>query len=205
MVQLIGYPPVPENCILIDRDQLEAEVVALYEEHAGGLTRYATNLARSNDMAADALQETFLRYFAERTYGRDIDQPRAWMFQVMRNYLLDRLTSASATRESGGDDLSGLTDPGDDPEDLVHRSEIARSIAASLSTRERECLGLRSEGFSYSEIADVMGLRIGTVGALLARAHQKIRTAATASRAEGTHVAGAVHDLFHGGDFCPSN
>jgi DNA-binding CsgD family transcriptional regulator len=30
-------------------------------------------------------------------------------------------------------------------------------IAASLSIRERECLGLRSEGFSYLEIAGIMG------------------------------------------------
>src|SRR5262249_46034534 len=148
LVQLIPSPWVPDNCSWMDRAQLEAEVVALYEEHSAGLARYAANLARSSDLAADALQETFLRYFAERTYGRTREQPRAWMFQVMRNYLLDRMTSASATRESGGEDLNAITDPDADPEGLVQRSEIARSIAASLSARERECLGLRSEGFS---------------------------------------------------------
>jgi RNA polymerase sigma-70 factor (ECF subfamily) len=189
---------------LDDKAKLEAEVVALYEEHASELTRYAAGLAHSEDLAGDAVQEMFLRYFVERSYGRLIESPRAWLYQVLRHYLFDRMNSASATREVGHDDLSGLSDPGQGPEDLVRRSEIAREIASTLSVRERECLGLRSEGFSYGEIANTLGLRIGTVGALLARAHQKIRNVAGKAEAGGDLVAGAVHHLFHGGEPCQS-
>jgi len=185
--------------------QLETEVVALYELHAAGLARHAAALAHSDDLAGDAVQETFLRYFVERSYGRAIEYPRAWLYQVLRNYVFDRLTSASATRELGDQDLSGFTDPGGDPEIRAHRSEIADKIAASLSVRERECLSLRSEGFSYIEIAGFMRLRTGTVGALLARAHQKIRNAAGDPQVEGSDVAGSVRYLFRRGEPCPSN
>ena len=46
-----------------------------------------------------------------------------------------------------------------------------------LSARELECVRLRTEDLSYQEIAAVLGLQAGTVGALLARAHGKIRKA----------------------------
>ncbi len=176
----------------------------MYQEHASELTRYAVGLAHSDDLAADAVQETFLRYFVERSYGRVIENPRAWLYQVLRHYLFERMNSPSSTREVGRDDLSDMSDPGHGPEDLVRRSEIAREIAASLSNRERECLELRSEGFSYGEIADILGIRIGTVGALLARAHQKVRSAAIRTDARDDLIAVAVRHLFHPGEPCRS-
>ena len=44
--------------------------------------------------------------------------------------------------------------------------------------RELDCLRLRVEGFSYQEIAQVLGVRPGTVGALLPRVYSKLRDAA---------------------------
>jgi DNA-directed RNA polymerase specialized sigma24 family protein len=41
-----------------------------------------------------------------------------------------------------------------------------------------ECVRLRSEDLTYEEIAEVLGLHVGTVGALLARAHEKVRKSA---------------------------
>jgi DNA-directed RNA polymerase specialized sigma24 family protein len=41
-----------------------------------------------------------------------------------------------------------------------------------------ECVRLRAEDLRYEEIAVVLGLQAGTVGALLARAHEKMRKAA---------------------------
>jgi len=174
---------------------LQAEIVALYEQHAAGLLRYAASLTNGSDQAGDAVQEAFLRYFVERSYGHTIEFPRAWLYRVLRHYLLDRMTSAAVTHEVGDEHLAGITDPACDPESLVHRGETSRRIEKCLSGRERECLGLRSEGFSYLEIAKKMGLKTGTVGALLARANQKLQTAAE----EGSgvaHIAEAVHHLF---------
>lgn len=180
------------------RPELEAEIVELYSEHATGLKRHATGILRCDDLAGDAVQETFLRYFVERSYGRAIANPRAWLYQVLRHYLFDRMSQRPAGTEVNGDRLDGIADPRSDPEDQVRHSEMAGAIAASLSTRERECLGLRSEGFSYLEIAAIMGLKVGTVGALLVRVHHKIRGAARQSNEGETHLAGAVHHLLRG-------
>jgi DNA-directed RNA polymerase specialized sigma24 family protein len=50
-------------------------------------------------------------------------------------------------------------------------------LCSNLSPGESECVRLRAEGLRYEEIAGVLSMRTGTVGALLARAHKKIRQA----------------------------
>jgi RNA polymerase sigma-70 factor (ECF subfamily) len=179
------------------RTELEAEIVQLYAEHAANLKRHAAGIVRCEDLAGDAVQETFLRYFAERSYGRTIQHPRAWLYQVLRHYLFDHMSDEPAG-QAGDERLRGIADPRSGPEDQLRHSEMAGLIASSLSTRERECLGLRSEGFTYLEIASIMGLKTGTVGALLVRAHNKIRSAARLSEEGETHLAGAVHRLLRG-------
>ena len=65
--------------------------------------------------------------------------------------------------------------PERDQEALVSRQERALEIQKKLTCRELECLRLRAEGLSYAEIGSVLGIRCGTVGALLARLHDKLR------------------------------
>lgn len=67
---------------------LEQELMRLYREHASALSRYAFAFSLTQDGARDAVQQIFLRYFVQRRYGRQIQNPRAWLYVVLRNYLL---------------------------------------------------------------------------------------------------------------------
>jgi RNA polymerase sigma-70 factor (ECF subfamily) len=173
---------------------LEQELVRLYQEHAAALSRYAVSFAQNQEGARDAVQEVFLRYFVERRYGREIGNPRAWLYHVMRNYLLDWHRTV-ADREVIAENLDLMAGSQQNPERILHRSELARELEALLSNREYECVRLRAEGLEYSEIGEAMGIRTGTVGALLARAQTKIRrTAEYESMPLGT--AEAMRSLF---------
>jgi DNA-directed RNA polymerase specialized sigma24 family protein len=55
-----------------------------------------------------------------------------------------------------------------------------------------ECVRLRTEDLSYDEIAGVLGVRAGTVGALLTRAHDKIRKAVGGGPHKNRDTAQAV-------------
>ncbi len=150
--------------------------MAAYEQYGAALLRYGTQLGGSADLARDAVQEVFLRYFVERRYGREIESPRAWLYQVLRNYILDRMKAAPSQLECQSADIESIAASRQhSPEEMMERNQSAREIASSLSGREFTCLTLRGEGLSYSEIATVMEIRIGTVGALLARAQTKLR------------------------------
>jgi len=158
-------------------DDLEREMAALYASHAAALLRYAFSLIKDASGAQDALQEIFLRYFIARREGRSFNDPKAWLFRVMRNYSLDILKSSSVKNEVGSDGIGETLDSHNDPEKQYHRTEMARDMARLLSPRELECVRLRAEGLSYDEMATILDLRQGTVGATLARAHKKIRQA----------------------------
>jgi RNA polymerase sigma-70 factor (ECF subfamily) len=191
-----SIPTVP------NQQTAESEVVQLHEQHSASLFRYASSLADCPETARDAVQEAFLRFFVERSYGREIANPRAWLYQVLRNYISDRTNAASSQREVGGENVDAMVDGGQNPETLAQRSQIAREIAASLSARELECLQLRTEGLSYSEIGIALDLRTGTVGALLSRVHEKIRRRAGDDSSQAQALAEALNHLVRGGEIC---
>ncbi|MBZ5580558.1 MAG: sigma-70 family RNA polymerase sigma factor [Acidobacteriia bacterium] len=175
--------------------QIEQEVLRIYHEHAAKLSRYAASFAQSQDGARDAVQEVFLRYCIERQYGREIENPRAWLYFVMRNYLLDRHRTVTR-REVIAENLDHMPGSQQDPEAVLHRSEMARDLAALLTEREFACLRLRAEGMDYAEIASALGIQIGTVGALLSRAQKKIRHSAEYDESTPLGTAEAIHSLF---------
>lgn len=175
--------------------ELQQEVTDLYGRHAAGLLRYAGSLTRHSEVAREAVQETFLRYFAERRFGRCIDKPRTWLYIVMRNYLLRQLGSPDENAGTDSGEIDTLPSASGDPETLVQRTEAARDFAASLTNRELQCLHLRLDGLAYSEIGEILGIRQGTVGALLARVYVKLRRAAEASGGISPETADAVYRL----------
>jgi RNA polymerase sigma factor (sigma-70 family) len=155
---------------------IEQEIADLYEREAGGILRYAGVVAGNQESAHDALQEAFFRFFLCRSAGRQIRSPKAWLFRVARNYLLDQ-KKACSRHEVGIEWLLNVPCPAH-PEDHSRISELLRRLLQiGLSPREIECVRLRTEDLGYEEIAGVLGLQAGTVGALLARAHEKMRNA----------------------------
>jgi RNA polymerase sigma-70 factor (ECF subfamily) len=175
---------------------LEQEVVRNYELYAAALLRYGRSLAPNEDGAKDAVQETFLRYFMERRYGRQIANPRAWLYLVLRNFLFERFKKEQKY-ETAVESLDHVPDHQENPEGRLYREALARELTDALTERERECLRLRMNGLGYAEIAEVLGICAGTVGALLTRAQGKMRRMAgdqQADRLEAAHAISALLD-----------
>ena len=179
------------------QSELEREVAALYAEHSTELYRFASQILRLQDGAGDAVQEAFLRYFAERKCGGSIENPRAWLFRVLRNYLMDRLDRAEVKREVPAEDADEPVDCAHDPEEMVARAQTARQITGWMTGRELDCLRLRAEGFSYEEVAGALGIRSGTVGALLTRVHKKLDRAAGNCQWRRMRIVEALGSLLH--------
>jgi RNA polymerase sigma factor (sigma-70 family) len=82
---------------------------------------------------------------------------------------------------------------------MLEQTQTAHEIATRLTPRELDCLRLRVEGFSYQEIAQVLGVRPGTVGALLPRVYSKLRDAVAEGLVVSEGTAGAIGMLLRGG------
>ncbi len=153
----------------------ECEVTDLYAECASELLSYALVTARDVELARDALQETFMRYFVARSSGESIAWPRAWLYRALHNYLLDRARECHSRRERSLEPLPPVADGRHDIERELLRNEVLSMARAALTRREYDCFAMRSQGMPYEDIASELKLRSGTVGALISRAVRKVR------------------------------
>jgi RNA polymerase sigma-70 factor (ECF subfamily) len=156
-------------------EAVEQEVVVLYADHAASLHRYGVSLTCDPPLVQEAIQEAFLGYFAERLENKEIPDSRAWLFRALRSYLQENREGSRAPVTTSMEGLNEVPDRRQNPELDLHHREVWSRISSALSPREFECICLRAEGLSYLEIADVVGIRCGTVGVLLARGVKKLR------------------------------
>jgi RNA polymerase sigma-70 factor (ECF subfamily) len=158
-------------------EALRFEVEELFAAHAQPLERYAALLLPNREIAREAVQETFLRYFASRRGGVVVKSHRAFLFRILRNYATDLSRHTQSHPETAHEDVSRVADPSQNPERGPARADLLLRLRRRLSPREMEVVLLRAEGLNYEEVAALLGISPGTVGSLLARASRKLKKA----------------------------
>ena len=141
--------------------------------------------------AADVVHDAFVRALrSAHTYAGG--NPRAWWLAIVRNCCLARLAGRGRDALHGAIDIAVAAETATKADDeVVERAEadqrhalVARSLRA-LPVEFRETLVLRElEDLSYREIADVLGVPIGTVMSRLARGRALLQKALTATTKE---------------------
>lgn len=152
------------------------EVIDLYRMIAQGLTRYTLCIVKDIDIAQEVVQEAFLRYYECRLKREPAPMSQGWIYRVARNLAIDQVRAARTRNRADLTDAAQVPDNRHSVEREFERIEAMNQVAAILTAREMECLQLRFEGFKYKEIAEILGIESGTVGAILARGLKKIRT-----------------------------
>jgi RNA polymerase sigma factor (sigma-70 family) len=169
----LGIDPTPDLASGCADDALLTE---LYVAHAPGLTRWMTGYTRDAEVAADVVQEAFLRLARELQAGRRPDNAAAWLAQVARNLATSRARRAStATRF---EPLLERPSTPEDPAFAVLRTERADAVHAALADLrpvDRTALILAAEGHPNAEIAVQIGRTELATRALLCRARRRLR------------------------------
>jgi RNA polymerase sigma-70 factor (ECF subfamily) len=152
-------------------------VVLPHLDAAYNLARWMT---RNEHDAEDVVQEAFLR--ALRFFGGfHGGNARAWLLAIVRNTCYDwlRRHRPSEVSASFDEEIHTDGDPTPTPEDLVIQQAERlrlRDALEALPLAWREVLILRElEGLSYKEIADIAGIKMGTVMSRLARARAALQ------------------------------
>ncbi len=165
------------------RDQLEEEVVSLFDQFRDRLLRYVSSFGFALPDAEEVIQEVFLSLFQHLQLGKSREKLPGWLFRVAHNIALKR--RYRVRRESGArvevstEELA--VDPGPNPEDQLVDSQTQRRLLAvvqALPEQERQCLILRAEGMRYRVIAEVLDMSLGAVSLSLARSLARIARAA---------------------------
>lgn len=168
-----------------------AWIADLAQRHLDGAYNLGRWLLGNEHDAADAVHDAYLRAArAAHTYAGG--NARAWWFAIVRNCCRARL--AARRRETPLADADGMTAALRTPDNEVeHHAEAAQQRTQlhaqlrALPVDFRETLVLREiEDLSYREIADVLGVPIGTVMSRLSRGRALLQRAFCA---EGTEHA----------------
>ena len=170
-------------------------------EHIDALYGFAMTLTRNPAEAQDLVQETYLR--AVRAFGQLMPDSnlKSWMFVIMRNVWLNqirhtrsgpRFVELDTNDEASSEWFSSVTpDPHVVFVSKLKRDEVRAAIEA-LPRRYREVVVLRDlEGFSYQQIAGIVGCPAGTVMSRLGRARERLRVLLAGWRVEAGRTARA--------------
>jgi len=155
---------------------VEREVAAAYDDHAGRLRSFAISAIRDGEAADDLIQETFLRLVVELKAGRRPQNVGGWLYRVLSNLIVSRGRRRTVANRM----LSLLVRPDVEPspEDQVLLSERDRTLALGLSklpADARVALLLAARGMGAAEIGVAIHRTTTATRTYLCRARVRLR------------------------------
>jgi len=154
-----------------------AEIVS---EHSPRVYRLAYRLTGNPHDAEDLTQDVFVRVF--RSLDRFVaGNFEAWLHRITTNLFLDGARRRQRIRfDALAEDADGrLADPGAGPVerfDMTHLDGEVREALMALRPEFRAAVVLCDiEGLPYEEVADVLGVKLGTVRSRIHRGRSQLR------------------------------
>lgn len=158
----------------------------LMERHQRRLFRIAISYLRDVDEAMDAVQETFVKAYQAAARWDPVSEVGPWLSRIAVNHSIDCYRRRRRRRQSEAPMPEQTTEhdarwkAGDpSPESEAAGREVGHRIAAALQAlpeRQRAIFVLRHyDERSLPEIADTLGMSLGTVKSSLHRALARLR------------------------------
>ena len=143
------------------------------------LQRFAKSLTSDRDTALDLVQDTYLKAITNKDKFVDFTNLKAWVFTIMKNTFINnyRRNVKVNTLIDSTENLYFINQPQNmvliSPESYYSEGEIERTID-SLSDEFRIPFRMHIDGYKYKEIAENLGLNIGTVKSRIFFTRQKL-------------------------------
>ena len=154
----------------------ESKLIALQNN----MLNFAYQLTANRDDAYDLLQDTTLKALDNEDKYVDNVNFKGWVFTIMRNIFINNYRKGvrSATVIDQTEDLYHLNLPQesglDTPDGSIAAKEITSAID-SFSDEFRIPFSMHVAGYKYNEIAEEMGLPLGTVKSRIFFARQRLQ------------------------------
>ena len=166
-------------------DQLAWE--QLVRRYQARVCAVAYGYVGSDDEARDLAQEIFVRVYKKLDTCRDPERFLAWLIRIARNACLDhlrRLKVRPPRHDVPADSLFNLRDSNPTPEEAWlkdARKQLVYRAMRNLSKINCEIILLKDmQGLALEEIADMLGIPLGTVKSRSNRARLELARAVTA-------------------------
>ena len=167
--------------------RFEADALPLLDQLYGAAVRMTRNPADAQDLVQDAYMKAY-QAFGSFKEGTNL---KAWMYRILTNTYINSYRKAQRSPKRASSDTVEdwqLADAASHSEVGLKSAEV-EALEALPSTQLREALDSLSEehrmvvlmadveGMSYKEIAEELGVPMGTVMSRLNRARKNLRSA----------------------------
>ena len=161
-------------------DSAAFEVV--YERHATAAFSLAYRMVGTRNAAEDVVQEAFLSLWRSGArYDRTRGSVRTWVLSIVHNRAIDALRRAMVheRRRAGDEGIEERFEARERTDVEAARNDEAREVHAALrSLPDEQCKVIELAyfgGFTHSQIADMLGMPLGTVKGRMRLALDKMR------------------------------
>jgi RNA polymerase sigma-70 factor (ECF subfamily) len=183
----------------LTREPDEAGFSGAALEFLDALYGAALRLTRNADRAQDLVQDTYLKAIRARNQFATGTNLKAWLYTILHNTWRNRRRDGARSRvEFDSEAVERSADSGAGryvevtPESLLLRESLNADLQAALDglgEAFREVVWLRDvDELTYQEIADVLGIPIGTVMSRLSRGRKQLYEALTVQGFRGSEV-----------------
>jgi RNA polymerase sigma-70 factor (ECF subfamily) len=157
------------NHSLFIRKELEKRRSLLYQ--------IAYSWCHQPALADDLVQEAMLKALRNSRQLKNTGAVKSWLTRILANCWYDHLRShrEAVDIDSLSHDKHPHTQDSSEREDIIDR---VRSMIAQLPDDQRQVITLVDiAGFAYAEIAEILGIPIGTVMSRICRARKALKVA----------------------------
>ena len=145
------------------------------------IVRYANRFLNHPDAAEDVAQEAFVRFWSERARWDPTAHPRAILYHVARNLMLNEERSARVRAKWAATTTDPACHPLPTPAQAFDERELEAVLVRAINLlpeRRREVFRLvRHGGLTYRQVAEVMGITVQTVANQMTAALNDLRRA----------------------------
>jgi RNA polymerase sigma-70 factor (ECF subfamily) len=161
----------------IDVFQMDQDsFMAFYQRTARPVWAYLWRRTGDRNLADDLLQESYYRFLRARISHESESHRRNYLFRIATNLVHDhhrKQPAVSVELPEEGKPGHPATDAGSGLRTQC-RTDLDRALT-KLSSRQQDALWLAyAEGSSHQEIAETLGLKVGSVKLILFRARRKL-------------------------------
>ena len=147
----------------------------------GNLLNFAYQLTTNREAAEDLVQDTTLKVLDNESKYVDNTNFKGWVFTIMRNIFINnyRRTVRSSTIIVTTDDLYHLNLSQESGVSTPEGSFAAKEISAAINSFTDDYkvpFTMYFAGYKYSEIAEKMGLPLGTIKSRIFFARKRLQT-----------------------------
>lgn len=166
------------------------------EDHIAELRRYALGLVGNSADADDLVQESLRRVLSYVDDHGRVENWHAYLYTTLHNVFVSQITSSRERVQVSLEDCKNEIFFNAPQHKQIEYQDFGRELLRLPIDQREVVLLVGLQGYSYKEVADMLGIPLGTVMSRLSRGRIALRIAMAATSATADELnAGGKADI----------